>query len=83
MVSNIVEARINISLGSFFTRIADKELGGTYLTTFYAITNFGILYLESAILFLSTYFDIYTLAAFGWVYAVIYLSCIRKKLLLL
>ena len=81
MISNIVEARINISLGSFYTRIADKELGGTYLTMFYAIGNFGILYLESLILYASTYLNIYILTLLGWCFAIPYLICIRKPLL--
>jgi len=38
-----VEARINIPLGAFFIRIADKDLCGTYQTTLYTIINLGIL----------------------------------------
>ena len=77
----MVEARINISLGSFLTRIADKELGGTYLTTFYAVSNFGILYLESVILYSSQFLDIYSLTFLGWIFAVFYITIMRKPML--
>jgi len=60
-----VEARINITLGAFFIRIADKDLCGTYQTTLYTIINLGILYLESVILYLSKFMSIYVMAFFG------------------
>ena len=57
-------------------RISDKEIGGTYLTTFYAIMNLGILYLEQIILYISVYVDVYTMTLIGWVFAGAYIICI-------
>lgn len=81
IISLIVEARISISLGAFFIRIADKEIGGTYITTLAAVTSLGILYLESVILFLSDYMTIYIMTFGGWIFALFYIKWIKKKLL--
>lgn len=81
ILSNIVEARIGISLGAFFIRIADKELGGTYLTTLYAFTSFGILYLEQVILFLSQFMSIYVMTFCGWAFGAVYIYWIKEKLI--
>jgi len=76
----VVSNGMFVTMAAFNNRICDPAIGGTFMTTMAALTNFGRSWTDSFALYLENYFPLTIVAICGWIYTICYLQGLGKRI---
>jgi len=82
-IDTLISNSVSVVIPAFHNRICDPAIGGTFLTTLAAVSNFGLLWPDSLSLFAESYIPWTIFGVLGWIYAFGYMKTFGKTILAL